>query len=191
VYEERALSPGYWFLSPYEDANYQGRGQPWEGPYIYDGHGDVIWAGTPLFDHFKFWDFKVADFDGTDMLTGIAQRDNAGIVLNSNYEVVRNFSWTPAWATSNMHEFNVVEHGSRVLVATKEEHMKLSTELSKTVGYFGRCEITADGIKEVDLTVDPPRTIFEWRAIDHMPLKESIMRPHEIERLCTHNLDIK
>ena len=149
----------------------------------------MIWAGSPLFDHIKFWDFKVADFDGADMLTGIAQRDNAGIVLNSKYEVVRNFFWTPAWATSNMHDFNFVEHGARVLMATKKEHMKLSIELSKTVGYFGECEVTADGIKEVDLTDDPPRNVFEWCAIDHMPLRESIIRPQEIERLCTHNLD--
>jgi hypothetical protein len=51
--------------------------------------------------------------------------------------------------------------------------------------------IFRDGMEELDVTVDPPRTVFEWRGIDHMLLNESIMRPDEIEKLCTKNLDIK
>ena len=89
-----------------------------------------------------------------------------------------------------MHEFNVVAHGSRVLVATKHERMKLSIEMSKPVGFDGRCEVTADGIMELDITGDSLRTVFDWRGLDHMPLSESINRPDEIDRLCTHNLDL-
>ena len=183
IYDEKALSPGYWFVSPYEDANKFERGMPWVGPYIYDDHGDLVWAGTPLMDHFKLWDFKVADFDGTDMLTGISHRDNGGLIFNSNYELVKTVTWTPVWEMSNMHEFNVVAHGSRVLVATKHERMKLSIEMSKSVGFDGRCEVTADGIMELDITGDSPRTVFDWRGLDHMPLSESINRPDEIDRL--------
>lgn len=164
---------------------------PWVGPYIYDCHGDLIWGGTPLMDHYKLWDFKVADFDGVDMLTGISHRENGGLIFNSNYELVKTVTWTPAWVTSNMHEFNVVAHGSRALVATKQEHMKLSVEESKTIGFDGRCEVTADGIMELDLTSDPPQVVFEWRGLDHMPVSESINRPDQIDKLCTKNLDLK
>ena len=142
-------------------------------------------------DHFKLYDFRVAEFEGIDMLTGISHRDNGGLIFNSNYELVKTVSWTPTWATANMHEFNVVRNGSRALAATNEPHKKLSVEMSKTVGFEGKCEATVDGMKELDITVDPPRILFEWIGIDHMPLKESIIRPDKIESLCKHNLDIK
>ena len=49
IYDEKALSPGYLFVSPYEDANKLERGQPWVGPYVYDGYGDLIWVKSKTF----------------------------------------------------------------------------------------------------------------------------------------------
>ena len=41
VYDERAISSGYWFLAPYALLGQKQRGEAWIGPYIYDGKGDL------------------------------------------------------------------------------------------------------------------------------------------------------
>lgn len=90
-----------------------------------------------------------------------------------------------------MHEFNIIDNGRRVLVATKEERYPLSLETSRTIGFDGRCKVTADGFQDIDISVEPPRVMFEWRGIDHMDLEEAVMRPEKVEKLCSHNWDIK
>lgn len=164
------------------------RAKPWVGPYIYDGDGDLIWAGTPYFDHFKIWDFRVAEVDGKSMLTGISHHDNAGIILDCNYEFVKSVSWSATWAGSNMHEFNVLQNGSRALVFTKEDDKKVS---GKAVGFDGYCTVEAQGIKELDITVDPPRTVFEWDGTDHIGLDETPVYGSDINEKCTHNWGIQ
>jgi hypothetical protein len=59
------------------------------GPFIYDQRGEVVWAGTPMFDHRKSFDLRVADIEGDDMMTVIYPYENAGMILNNNYEVVK------------------------------------------------------------------------------------------------------
>lgn len=53
--------------------------------------------------------------------------------------------------------------------------------------------MSADGFKEVDITVDPPRILFEWIGIENLPLKESVIhRPVEkIKEACEKNWDIQ
>lgn len=167
------------------------RGKPWIGPYIYDGNGDLIWAGSPLFDRFKVWDFRVAQYDGQDMLTGISHRDNAGIILNNNYEWVKSVPWAETWDGSNMHEFNVVQNGTRALVFTKETHQKVSTEKSMAVGFNGQCDVMGQGIKELDITVDPPKSVFEWIGTDHIGLDEVTYTPGSFSNMCTRNWDVQ
>lgn len=90
-----------------------------------------------------------------------------------------------------MHEFNVIENGSRALAATRHRHTELSLETSRTVGFEGRCKVRADGIKEIDITVDPPRILFEWVGIDHIPLSESVKFPEKTNDKCSGNWDIQ
>ena len=125
------------------------------------------------------------------MLTGISHRDNAGIILNSNYEWVKSVPWAATWDGSNMHEFNVVENGTRALVFTKEIKQKVSVEGSKVVGYNGQCEVMGQGIKELDITVDPPKSVFEWTGIDHIGLDEVTYTPGEVNNMCIHNWDVQ
>lgn len=137
--------------------------------------------------HFQLWDFKVSEIGGKPMLSGLWQRDHVGVIMNDNYEIVKRVPIN-LW---NMHEFKVVDHGRRVLVATKEERYELSVEMSKTIGFDGRCRVTADGFQDIDMSVEPPQVKFEWRGIDHMPLSEAVMRPEKVDKLCSHNWDIK
>jgi hypothetical protein len=45
MYDKKAVSPGYWFIAPYESLDQITRGSPWVGPFIYDMSGQVVWAG--------------------------------------------------------------------------------------------------------------------------------------------------
>ena len=94
-------------------------------------------------------------------------------------------------AARNMHEFNVVDNGTRALAVTRNRWTALSIEESRTVGYEGNCIVRADGIKEVDITVDPPKILFEWIGIEHIPLKESMKNPTKIYDLCSDDWDIQ
>ena len=68
----------------------------------------------------------------------------------------------------------------------------------QTVGYEGNCGVAADGFMEVDITVDPPRVLFEWIGIEHIPLIETYnnmmkekQNSEKINELCNDNWDIQ
>lgn len=82
IHDEKAISPGYWFIAPYQNINKRYQGKSWEGPYIYDGNGDLVWAGAPALNYYNVHDFKVSNFNNTDTLTAIYPHDNAGLVFN-------------------------------------------------------------------------------------------------------------
>lgn len=83
-----------------------------------------------------------------------------------------------------MHEFNIVDNGTRVLVTTRDEPVKVSREESLTVGFEGNCTIRADGIKELDITTDPPKILFEWTGIEHIPLIDSVKKESKPKEDC-------
>ena len=122
----------------------------------------------------------------TDMLTGISWRDNAALFWNNHYEIVKSVSWTNEWDHANMHEFNIVEDGTRALAVTRNRWTNMSLEESKTVGYDGHCVVRADGIREIDITVEPPKITWDWLGIDHIPLKDSVKHktPEQIKEVC-------
>ena len=195
IYDEDALAPGYWFIAPYENINKLFKGKPWEAPYIYDGYGELIWAGGPFMDYYMVNDFKVSRYNDTDMLTGIMFRDNAALFLNSQYELVKSVNWTSEWEHANMHEFHVIRDGTRALTITRNRNTSMSLEESRTVGYDGHCMVQADGFKEIDITVDPAQVLFEWTGIDHLDLKDSLIKIHNrttehIKEVCEKDWDI-
>lgn len=60
LHDPDALAPGYWFIAPYENIHKLVQGKHWEGPYIYDNGGDLIWAGAPTMDYYMVNDFRVS-----------------------------------------------------------------------------------------------------------------------------------
>lgn len=66
IFDEDALAPGYWFIAPYENIHKLVQGKTWEGPYIYDWKGDLIWAGTALMDYHMVNDFRVSQSSASD-----------------------------------------------------------------------------------------------------------------------------
>ena len=185
------MSPGYWFIAPYEELDQTERGKPWVGPYIYDQNGELVWSGAPLFDHYKSFDLRVAKVDGKDMMTVIYPRENAGLIVDSTYEFVKSIVYSETFDNSNMHDLNVVDNGKRALVLTKDTHKPLSKEMSKAVEFDGNCSVRADGLKELDISGSKTKTVFEWNGTDHIGLEETTFHRGTIDKMCNNNWDIQ
>ena len=147
----------------------------------------AVWSGTPTFDHFKSFDLRIAQINGTDMLTAIYPHDNAAVIMNKHYEIVETVVHSSSWEYSNMHDFNVVEDGTRALVLTKDAATRVSRKKSQVVGFNGRCLVRGDGMKYLDITTSPPKELFSWNGTDHIGLDETVVHidNNPIEELCT------
>ena len=196
IYDEDALSPGYWFVAPYKDLKQESY-SAWNGPHIYDGHGELIWSGSPMFEHYNTYDFRASDYDGKHMISLITHKDEAGFLIDSTYQIQKTVNMTsnvPDWAldkmrnerTANMHEFYVIANGTRVLMLTKVfEHT--SVEESKTVGFDGNCTAKWEGFKEVDLATG--EVLFEWNGHGHIRLDEGTIQPGLCDRTLPSGYD--
>jgi hypothetical protein len=171
TYDEDALAPGYWFVAPYELLGQKERGASWVGPYIYDGKGDLIWSGTTLFDSFNIFDFRPLMVGGNYMFTAIYKREDAGVIVDSSYQIRKMVRWPGGHDAANMHEFSIFDNATKVLILTREEH-ELSWKKSQELGYDGNCIINMNGLLELDITASPPKTLFDWSLIDHISLDE-------------------
>ena len=171
VYDEEAVAPGYWFIAPYELLGQKQRGEAWIGPYIYDGKGELIWSGAPLFDSFNIFDFRPIEINGEKMFTAIYKREDAGVIVDNSYKIKKMIKWPGGHDAANMHEFNLFDKGTKAIVFTREVY-NLSKEKSRRVGYDGECSIDTNGLLELDITVSPPKTLFNWSSIDHISLDE-------------------
>lgn len=181
VHDEKSVAPGYWFLAPYEDLNQEGHGSPWVGPYIYDRNGDLIWSGIPDFKRFNVFDFHVSQVDGQDMLTLLYPHDHQGYVLDNSYNTYRTIDVSDNGAV-NMHEFNVVENGTRALVLSNNFGTP-SEDASREIGFNnGVCAASFEGFQE--LTSQNSSSMFRWSAEHHISLKESTYREASIEEMC-------
>ena len=146
-----------------------------------------VWSGAPVFDHFKAFDIRLANITGVEMLTAIYPHENSAAIINKHYEIVKKVVHSSSWKYSNMHDFNVVEDGTRALVLTKDSAVKLSREKSKVVGFNGKCLVKGDGLKYLDITTLPPKILVEWNGTDHIGLDETVVhsKSKPIDLLCT------
>ncbi|KAK5163037.1 uncharacterized protein LTR77_010971 [Saxophila tyrrhenica] len=170
-YDERAVAPGYWFVAPYELLGQKERGAKWIGPYIYNGKGELVWSGAPMFDSFNVFDFRPVEIHEQNMFTAIYKREDAGVIVDNSYQIRKMVQWPGGSDAANMHEFSVFDEGAKVAVLTREMH-HASTEKSKVIGYDGECSINTDGLLELDISGDSPIPLFNWSWIDHMSLDE-------------------
>ena len=192
IHDEKALAPGYWFVAPYKDLKQESY-SAWNGPHIYDGHGELVWSGSPKFQHYNTYDFRATEVEGRQMISLITHKDEAGFIIDETYQVRKTVNMTSEvseWAakhlrpdrTANMHEFYVMANGTRALMLTKvfEES---SVEESKTIGFDGHCAAHWEGFKEIDLTTD--EVLFEWNSHGHIGLDENTNFPRPVNAMCS------
>lgn len=94
----------------------------------------------------------------------------------------------------NMHEFNVIDNGTRALMLTLEP-IFTPLEVSQVVGFNKPCDAKYQGFREVDLEIPDsvsPKELFHWEGIDHIQLDEPTFKTHDgsIEQMCTKGWDI-
>ena len=187
VYDEEAISPGYWFVSPYEKNGNKLPGGSWIGPHIYDGSGELVWSGTDLFDHINVMDFKVQNWNGTDMLSMLFAVEGKGIILDKHYRIVDEVDVGITGETFNMHDFRTIEDGSHYLYLQRNV-TTMSREKSIYLGYkIGLCQITYPGFQERD--VQTGEVLFTWSSRDHIPFSDSTMNNASITERCNEHWD--
>lgn len=180
VYDEDALAPGYWFIAPYEQADQTARGEGWVGPHIYDQKGELIWSGVPMLNGFDVFGFTKTTFEGKDMLS-MVYRHQYGAILDESYRIHQK-AHVESGFDYNMHEFNIVENGTRLLMM-RTKTKQTSTEISSQVGYDGNCNVRFYGFEERDAQTMEPT--FTWLSEGHIPLDDTMMDDRPMEDFCT------
>ncbi|KAF2084088.1 hypothetical protein K490DRAFT_49964, partial [Saccharata proteae CBS 121410] len=178
IHDSDHVSPGYWFVAPYDTNNDWDHDTPlWEacqvGPHIYDNNGELVWSGACLVGNRNSFDFRKIDYEGQKYLSmnvawGEKYMWGAGLVLDESYNVVQEVSMSENTDSFNQHEFNVINNGKTALYVTQEgkntEGACIGLGESKTYA-------NTNGFREVEIA--SKSTIFDWNSLDHIPLNES------------------
>lgn len=151
-------------------------------PAIYDSDGELIWSGIDIFDKFDTFVFKVSRVKDQDMLTLLWPQHGQGVIINDRYEVEERVNLDKGTGAGvNMHDFQVVDGGSKVLYLTAHNEKDLS--VARRVGYQGgECKVAWNGIAERE--IESGDLTFEWMSKDHIGMDESVMYQHDPAELC-------
>ncbi|KAL4970572.1 ASST-domain-containing protein [Aspergillus stella-maris] len=145
------LHPGYIFLGPYEAAN--------SGPYIYDNDGFGAAGAIPA--------------PGTP--TGIQQNGYCrghGVIMDSNYQIVKTVVPGGGMAASDMHEFKLINDGQTALMTVYQQR-QFDMSIWNIKGGMGW--LMESVFQEID--VESGKVLFEWRSLDHVDPSVSYTYP--------------
>jgi len=177
TYEPDELAEGYWFVAPYPGLGREKQSWSWPvcpfGAHIMDGNGELVWSGACDYDNRNVFDFKVSRFQDKDyismtVLVGPAGNEGAGagLILNNNYEAVRQVQITDNPGEFNNHEFHVINNGKTALAITSERKVVDTPEL----GIQGESRVEFNGFLEID--VETSKVLFNWTSEGHLPFDE-------------------
>lgn len=181
VYNESALAPGYFFVSPYGIVDQTDNDKAYVGPHIYDHAGNLVWSGAPYFDGYGTFDFKVSSVHGRDMITAIHPHGNHSVILDNTYNLYRDVDTGINKDTLNMHAFSVVDNGTRALYLTRELK-RTSSKNSNAVDFHGRCNVEFTGFEERILATN--EVTFQWSPENRIGLDESSLYIGQVIRDC-------
>lgn len=180
--DEAHVSPGYWFVAPFESIDQKSPGHGWIGPHIYDGTGELVWSGVDITNNWDVLDFKMSNVRGESLMTFLANRDGDGYIMDNSYTVREKVDLGTLGLDFNSHEFNFIEGGARAIVM--DEGRKLATpEQTMAVEWDKNCTALFNGFKELDTTTWEP--IFQWSSFDHIGLEESTFLDGGVKRWCS------
>lgn len=167
-------APGYWFVAPYQ--------QRQESVHIYDNDANLVYSGfgsigpgichAPQTCMYK-GEIHLCFYQGTQM-TGWGH--GHGVIMDKHYRVVKSVEPGSYQASSDMHEFKVIEDGKSALMT---QYLRSVYDLCP----WGLCDglgyIQQGAFQEVD--VDSGKVVFEWRSLDHVDPEESYVAPSSTE----------
>ncbi len=141
-----------------------------DGPELLDQTGSLIWF-DPLPKGVLATDFRVQRYLGQPVLTWWEGALNNGsgrgmdIILNANYQTVAVVRAGNGLQGSDLHEFLLTPQGDAWIVAVSPLHWPgVKKPLMDAV------------VQEIDIKTG--LVLFEWHAVDHVPLSESYFHPN-------------
>ncbi|KAL2813603.1 ASST-domain-containing protein [Aspergillus granulosus] len=183
-YKDRErVAPGYWFVSPYgqmdPEAHTQ-RYQPYQvGPYIYDADGNLIWAGSPLYENRNIFDFRAVHSIGDEphlsfvlqhKLDGADDDHGSGMIMSNDYELKHQITYptSKSLGAFDIHEWNILDDGKTGLaIAYRISEVSMES--------FGRpaekTYVLAAGFTVLDL--ESGNLLWDWDGTDKISLTES------------------
>jgi hypothetical protein len=160
----RGLSPGYFFLAPY-----QGSGSP--GPMIVDQSGALVWF-HPLPAGQEATNFSVQRYQGRPALSwwqgriieaGFGQGEE--VIYDSSYRRVATVRGGNGYQ-ADLHAVHLTPQGTAWIDAFDPIQSDLSS-----VGGAAKGILTDSVVQEID--IETGLVMWEWHALGHIPLGES------------------
>lgn len=156
-------SEDLFFLAPKD-------GEPMNTVMIADAEGEPVWIHR-IEKGFSY-DLKVQEYQGEPVLTwwrgeNIALGYGAGewVIMNNAYEEIGTVTTTDV-QRADFHDLKLTEDGTALLLSYPKVKRDLSPIGGPSDGYV------RDGVvQEVD--VESGEVLFEWRALDHVPLTDT------------------
>lgn len=183
IYNESAVAPGLWFVAPYGIVDQTHNDKAYVAPHIYDGEGELIWSGAALFDNYNTFAFRVANVGGKDMLTALHPSSERGVIMDDKYQIQEEVHVGEYGETTNMHDFQIVDNGTRALYLNHETTNNMRN--SRAAGYTdGPCRVSYNGIEEQD--IKSGEITFKWNSYGKIALDESIIWHHSPAEICEY-----
>ena len=155
-------APGYAFI-----ASSSGPGQ--RGPMILDANGDVVWfhPTSPQ----TAMDFRPAIFHGKPVLTWWETQPGRGlgngrhVIFDTSYQQIASF---PAGGgrPADLHEFRITSRNTALVTALETRRM----DIHHLGG--GRRGLVLGGVAQ-ELEIPSARVLWEWRSLDHVPVRDT------------------
>jgi hypothetical protein len=145
---------------------------------------DLIWSGACDFKNQNAFDFRPFNVNGSDHLSAILapwEHDSKGrgITMNDSYGVTHSISTTKTERNMNMHELLMGDNGKTAVYVTRRPDWVDVSELSPYGVESEAGWLLNMGFREVE--VETGKVLFEWWALDHIPIATSSVEIQDLE----------
>lgn len=172
-----AISPGYWFVTPYTHvgATPTTGGKDYvacsNGAHIYDSEGELVWSGSCLCDNRNVFNFRPIDINGSTFFSFFLPGDDqgfnlapdkrlpAGVLMNNQFQEVS--KTRPNGAVLDGHEFRILPGGQTTLLST----FSLIDADASILGQRGLRKVINTGFEEEETGTSNP--LFQWDPISY------------------------
>ncbi|EHY53910.1 hypothetical protein HRR83_004552 [Exophiala dermatitidis] len=168
------VAPGYYFVAPYQQAQ--------ETIHIYDNEANLIYSGFgsagPGIIHapqtcMYQGEVHLCFYQGTQM---VGWGHGHGVIMDKHYRVVKSVEPASYQASSDMHEFRLIDDGRSALMT---QYLRSVYDLCPWNLCDGLGYIQQGAFQEID--VETGELLFEWQSLDHVDPNESYVGPGTTE----------
>jgi hypothetical protein len=157
-----------------------------DGPMVLDTSGNLVWF-HPIPRNMLATDFRVQHLFGKPVLTWWQGFVNHGsgrgvdVIYDTSYRPIATVKAANGLQGADLHEFLLTNNGDAYIIAVSPLHRGRSNRPTKD-----------SVVQEIDIKTG--LVLFEWHALDHIPLNESFFRPstrgHAFDPFHANSVDI-